>query len=49
MTVGEPTRLLIASMTSASLKNELLFARDSLIEAINKRVGSPTVTEIVFH
>ena len=36
-------------MTSASLKNELLFARDSLIEAINKRVGSPTVTEIVFH
>ena len=22
---------------------------DSLIEAINKRVGSPTVTEIVFH
>ncbi len=36
-------------LTSASLKNELSFSRAPLIEAINRQVGAPVVTEIVFH
>ncbi len=36
-------------LTSAPLKNELGFVRDRLIEAINRQVGTDTVTSIVFH
>ncbi len=36
-------------ITSAVLKNELSFCRSSLVEKINKAVGSDVLTEIVFH
>ena len=36
-------------ITSAVLKNELSFCRASLVEKINKAVGSDVLTEIVFH
>ncbi len=36
-------------MTSAPLKNELMFNRDKLIEALNRRVGVDVVKEIQFH
>lgn len=36
-------------LTSASLKNELGFVRDRLMDAINRWVGADVVKEIVFH
>ena len=36
-------------LTSASLKNELGFVRDRLMDAINRWVGADIVKEIVFH
>lgn len=36
-------------LSSASLKNELSFARSRLAEAINRAIGSETVKEIVLH
>lgn len=36
-------------MTSAPLKNELMFNRDKLIQALNHTVGVDVVKEIQFH
>ena len=36
-------------LPSASLKNELGFVRDRLMDAINRWVGADVVKEIVFH
>ncbi|MDE6100535.1 MAG: DUF721 domain-containing protein [Paramuribaculum sp.] len=36
-------------ITSAALKNELSFNRSSLVEQINRAVGSNAITSIVFH
>ncbi len=36
-------------LTSASLKNELGFVRDRLMDVINRWVGADVVKEIVFH
>lgn len=36
-------------MTSAPLKNELMFNRSKLIEALNRAVGTDVVKEIHFH
>lgn len=36
-------------MTSAPLKNELMFNRDKLIQALNRMVGVDVVNEIQFH
>lgn len=36
-------------MTSAPLKNELMFNRDKLIQALNHTVGADVVKEIQFH
>ena len=36
-------------LTSASLKNELGFVSDRLMDAINRWVGADVVKEIVFH
>lgn len=36
-------------LTSAPLKNELSFARERLVEALNRHVGAQVVSEIVFH
>lgn len=36
-------------MTSAPLKNELMFNRDKLIQALNRAVGADVVKEIQFH
>lgn len=36
-------------ISSASLKNELSFMRQSLLERLNDAVGSNAISEIVFH
>lgn len=36
-------------LTSASLKNELAFTTDRLIDALNNAVGSNVISKIVFH
>lgn len=36
-------------ISSASLKSELAFHKDRLIQAINDAVGTPVITSITFH
>lgn len=36
-------------ITSAALKNELTYIRGSLIEQINRSVGSDVINSIIFH
>lgn len=36
-------------LTSAPLKNELSFARQRLVEAINSAVGTQAITDVVIH
>jgi predicted nucleic acid-binding Zn ribbon protein len=41
-------RVLYVRVSSAPLKNELIFARTKLIKALNKEAGAPVIDDIVF-
>ena len=41
-------RILFVTLDSAALKNELSFAKSKIVKALNEKVGTESIKEIVF-
>jgi predicted nucleic acid-binding Zn ribbon protein len=42
-------KILYVKLDSAALRNELMFAREKIVKALNKEAGTNMLTEIVFN